>query len=155
MREFLEILIFATMGVFLLWFGYTLFFGIGLAGSSAGRSSGSWGWAFRRNRSPKPSSERSPGDPQTCPVCSAKLDNTDLVSSLAFPSLNGGKDRFMHIKGCMYCLVGDRQRVCPVCLVYLQGDDILISRLFERLGRKPHVHVLGCTSCRGRGRSRY
>jgi hypothetical protein len=75
------------------------------------------------------------------------------VSSSAFPSLNGGRDRFMHIRGCVYCLRGDRQRVCPVCGLVLHDEEILISRLFERPGRRSHVHVLGCSKCRGpRGR---
>jgi hypothetical protein len=35
----------------------------------------------------------------------------------------------------------------------LRAEEILISRLFERPGRRSHVHVLGCTKCRGpRGR---
>ena len=140
MKNILEVLIFVVLGVILLWFGYTLFFGAGIPALS-GR--------FRRRRAFKPRGESLPGDPQTCPVCSAKLEEGELVSSLAFPSLNGGKDRFMHIRGCIYCLHGDRDRVCPVCGKVLKEDEILISRLFERPGRRSHVHVLGCTRCKG------
>jgi RNA polymerase subunit RPABC4/transcription elongation factor Spt4 len=140
MKEIFEVLILVIVGVVLLWFGYTLFFNIGIPAFSAG---------FRmRRRTLKPRSVSLPGEPQTCPVCSAKLNSGELVSSLAFPSLNGGKDRFMHIKGCLYCLTGERQRVCPVCGLSLQINEILISRLFERPGRRSHVHVLGCTCCR-------
>jgi len=142
MKHILEFLIFTVMGVILLWFGYTLFFSVGIpALGGIGRS--------RRRRGHKPRGISMPGDPQTCPVCSAKLGEGELVSSCAFPSMNGGKDRFMHIRGCIYCLQGDRNRVCPVCGLILKDDEILVSRLFERPGRRSHVHVLGCTRCRG------
>ena len=124
-------------GIALLWFGYTLFFSIGLPA-----------WAAYPRRRKKPKAQGIPGEPQICPVCSAKLNEGELVSSAAFPSLNGGKDRFMHIKGCLYCLRGDRDRVCPVCGIILRENEILISRLFERPGRRSHVHVLGCSRCR-------
>ena len=140
MRQFFEVLIYVLTGVLLLWFGYTLFFSIGMP---------AWGVWGRKRRILKPVGESMPGDPQTCPVCSAKLVEGELVRSLAFPSLNGGKDRFMHIRGCVYCLHGDRDRVCPVCGRVLGENEILISRLFERPGRRAHVHVLGCSRCRG------
>ena len=149
MREFLEVLIFVVIGIILLWFGYTLFFSLGIPTLGGGK-----GFRFRRHRSLKPKGKGTPGDPQTCPVCSAKLDDGQLVSSLAFPSMNGGKDRFMHIRGCSYCLYGNRDRVCPVCVRVLRGDEILICRLFERPGRRAHVHVLGCTKCKGPGSGR-
>ncbi|MCL2231492.1 MAG: hypothetical protein FWB99_00270 [Treponema sp.] len=116
MRDILEIFIFVFIGVILLWFGYTLFFGFGFPALRGGKG----GW-FRKHRSPKARAEGTPGDPQICPVCSAKLDDGQLVSSLAFPSMNGGKDRFMHIRGCTYCLQGDRNRICPVCGRVLRG----------------------------------
>jgi hypothetical protein len=31
----------------------------------------------------------------------------------------------------------------------LQGEEVLMCRLFEHPGRKPHVHVMGCTVCKG------
>ena len=142
MRQIFEVLVFVIVGVSLLWFGYTLFFTAGIPAFG--------GWTRpRRRRGPKPRGESIPGQPQTCPVCSAKLDDGDLVSSHAFPSLNGGKDRLMHIRGCVYCLRGDRDRVCPVCGIVLKENEILISRLFERTGRRSHVHVIGCTRCKG------
>jgi len=146
MKQIFEVFIFILIGVSLLWFGYTLFFTVG------GPAWGSFGWPKRRR---KPRAESMPGDPQTCPVCSAKLDDGELVSSVAFPSMNGGKDRFMHIRGCLYCIGGDRDRVCPVCGLLLKGDEILICRLYERPGRRSHVHVLGCTSCKGPRKRHY
>jgi len=141
MAQFIQILIFLVVGIILLWFGYTLFFSVGAI---------SFGGGGKKTRSYlQPRGEGLPGDPQICPVCSAKLDSGDLVSSLAFPSLNGGKDRFMHIRGCIYCLRGSRDRICPVCSRMLYNNEILISRLFERSGRRSHVHVLGCTRCKG------
>ena len=140
MKQFFEVLIFVIIGVALLWFGYTLFFQVGVP---------ALGGLSRRRKGPKPLAESFPGAPQTCPVCSAKLGDGELVSSAAFPSMNGGRDRFMHIRGCIYCLRGDRERVCPVCGIVLRGNEILISRLFERHGRRSHVHVLGCSRCKG------
>jgi len=141
MGQFFEVLLFVFLGIALLWFGYTLFFQLGIP---------VFGGSLRKRRGGlKPPGESMPGDPQTCPVCAAKLNPGELVSSSAFPSLNGGKDRFMHIRGCLYCLRGDRDRVCPVCGIVLKGNEILISRLFERKGNRSHVHVLGCSKCRG------
>ena len=146
MRQLIEVFLFLLIGVVLLWFGYTLFVTVGIPSFGRGVFGGGSG---RKRRSPRPRGESSPGEAQTCPVCSAKLSGGELVSSVAFPSLNGGKDRFMHIRGCLYCIGGDRDRVCPVCGVLLKGSDILICRLFERPGRRSHVHVLGCTGCKG------
>jgi hypothetical protein len=36
----------------------------------------------------------------------------------------------------------------------LQDDEILVARLFDKPGRS-HVHVLGCSQCRGPGAMRY
>ena len=136
MNQLFLTFLFVIIAVALLWFGYTL-----LMGKKQGKT--------RKRRSRGISF---PGDPQTCPVCSTKLNDGEVVKSLAFPSLSGGKDRFMHIKGCIYCLGGERDRVCPVCYNVLGEEEILICRLFERphsLLQRPHVHVLGCTRCRG------
>jgi len=141
MQQFTEILIFIFLGIVLLWFGYKLFFKKRIS---------TLGGVLRRGKNGSSSlAEGSPGDPQICPVCSAKLGAGELVSSAAFPSINGGKDRFMHIRGCLRCLRGERDRICPVCGKILGGNEILISRLFERRGRHPHVHVLGCSRCKG------
>jgi len=146
MKQFFEVLVFAFIGVILLWFGYTLFFTLGIP------VFGGLGRKGSRRRSLKPSGESTPGDPQTCPVCSAKLRPGELVSSSAFPSINGGKDRFMHIRGCIYCLQEfGRERICPVCGTILRTNEILISRLYERPGKRSHVHVIGCTRCKGPG----
>jgi len=139
MREFLDVLIFVVIGVALLWFGYTLFASSGIPALGGERG----------QRKLKPKGESKPGEPQTCPVCSAKLQGGELVSSAAFPSLNGGKDRFMHIRGCIYCLTGGRERSCPVCKIMLYENEIIISRLFERPGHRSHVHVIGCSRCKG------
>jgi RNA polymerase subunit RPABC4/transcription elongation factor Spt4 len=147
MKQFLEVFVFVVIGLILLWFGFTLFFtyGIPALGGQGRRSS---------RRRPKSSGESTAGEPQTCPVCSAKLRPGELVSSAAFPSLNGGKDRFMHIRGCLYCLRGGRDRICPVCGTILKENEFLISRLFERPGRRSHVHIVGCTRCPGPGSQR-
>ncbi|HCC38304.1 MAG TPA: hypothetical protein DEQ14_12270, partial [Treponema sp.] len=137
MREYIQILTFVTIGIVLLWFGYNL-----LIGQFAGIRLGWHQWRKREKSRHRPGN---PGDPQVCPVCSARLNRGEMVKSLAFPSLTGGKDRLMHIRGCVYCISGDRPRKCPVCGEYLSENDVLISRMFERSSRRNHVHVIGCT----------
>jgi len=135
MRDFFQLLVFVIAGVALLWFGFTFFLGQ---------------WArMRKNqiRNIKPKKETS-NDPQSCPICSSKLKKGDLVKTLAFPSITGGKDRMMHIKGCAFCINGGMERHCPVCGVSLALDDILVARIFERPNRRAHVHIVGCNKCR-------
>jgi len=136
MQNYVQLLIFVIIGVALLSFGYTLFTGF---------------WArMRLNRSglPRKSKGGSPDDPQSCPICSSKLKKGDLVKTLAFPSITGGKDRLMHIRGCAYCISGRLERYCPVCGTPLDLDDILVARIFERPNRRAHVHITGCNKCK-------
>jgi len=141
MRMYLQLLVFITIGVSLLWFGYTL-----LIKQWSGIR---FQWNSRQKRRGKGTA--APGDPQVCPICSMPLDKGDLVRTLAFPSITGGKDRLMHIRGCYYCLEDHFERFCPVCGATLGDDEILVARLFERSNRRPHVHVLGCSHCRKKG----
>ena len=145
MDGYLQLLTFIIIGVLLLWFGYNLFIGQ-LEGARAH-------WKARPGQWLKKVSHRfgDPGDPSVCPVCSSMLDKGDLVSTLVYPSITGGKDRLMHIRGCMYCINGDMERTCPVCGSSLEVEEILVARMFERPGRRPHVHVLGCSYCRRLG----
>ena len=132
------------VGVVLLYFGFTLFFAI---------PGGVPMPVFKRRRSPKPKGESFPGAPRTCPVCCARLNKGERVKSAAFPSL-GGYDRLMHISGCVYCIQGDRRRVCPVCGAVLREEEFLVARLYEKPVRS-HVHVLGCSRCKITGRLRF
>jgi len=134
MQEYLQLLTFVIVGVALLSFGFTLFIGQ---------------WAkMRSNRDDWPREEKSSSEFQACPLCSTKLKKGDLVKTLAFPSITGGKDRLMHVRGCAYCLNGGRGRNCPVCGVSLSLDDILVARIFERPHHRAHVHIIGCNKCR-------
>ncbi|MDR2160297.1 MAG: hypothetical protein LBP23_09570 [Treponema sp.] len=142
MGSFIQALAFVTIGAVLLWFGYTLFFS--LAGGARPH------YPKRNKRKRRPRGEGVPGAPQTCPVCSARLEKGELVKSVAFPSFTG-KDRLMYIRGCIYCLDGDRARICPVCRSLLRDDEFLVCRMFDRPGRS-HVHVLGCSRCRRPGK---
>ena len=145
MREYFQILILVIIGVAMLWFGYTLLMGQ-LAGIHLN-------WKYRpRKRYTDRKSGGTPGDPQVCPICSSRLYKGELVKTLAFPSITGGKDRLVHIRGCMYCLNGDTQRYCPVCGKSLDIEEILVARMFERSLRRTHVHVLGCSQCRRVGK---
>jgi predicted nucleic acid-binding Zn ribbon protein len=142
MESFVQLLALSVIGVVLLWFGYTLFFGIPRKAPS--RVSGGRGKGKRKYQGIKSSY---PGAPRTCPVCSAKLEHGERVKSAAFPGIPG-QGRLMHISGCIYCMDGDRRRICPVCGATLRDDQFLIARMFEKPTRS-HVHVLGCSQCRG------
>ncbi|MDR0732024.1 MAG: hypothetical protein LBF63_10180 [Treponema sp.] len=139
----LSILLFLIIACALFWFGYTLFFRIPRPGPRMGRS------RLKDSAEAGGDIEGSPGAPQTCPVCTAKLPPGRLVKSAVYPSQNG-RDRIMHIMGCPYCLEGEdrRRRLCPVCHKPISDTEYLYARVFERPG-KSHVHVLGCVNCRG------
>jgi hypothetical protein len=141
MYSFFQILGLATIAAGLFYFGYSLFFRFGTRSrfSVGGR---------RRSREDL---EGEAGMPRTCPVCSIRLVHGERVKSSAFPAM-GKADRLMYINGCPHCLDGGRRRVCPVCGSSLAYDETLIARLFDKPGRS-HVHVLGCSKCRGPGRT--
>ena len=138
MGEYLYTFGLVTIGIVLLWFGYTL-----LMRQLSGIKK-----ILKKPQKKQVKGKASPGDPQVCPVCSSELEKGDLVKTLAFPSITGGRDRLMHIRGCMYCIEGNLKRKCPVCRQSLAGDDVLVARMFDRKFRRSHVHVLGCSQCR-------
>ena len=152
MGLYIQILSLVIVGIVLLWFGYSIFFS-----SISPFYPGLWPWKnwWKRDRS-----KGEVGAPQVCPVCTLRLYKGELVKSVAFPSLNGGLDRLMYIKGCFSCLKAEEEsaglfrkaipipRRCPVCGSVLSLDDFLVSRMFERVGRNNHVHVVGCNICK-------
>ena len=140
MGFYIQILGFIIIGIILLWIGYMLF----LSPISPFYP----GWFPWRDWKKKPNRKGEPGDPQVCPVCSLKMEAWELVKSVAFPSITGGVDRLMYIKGCSTCLNRKDPRHCPICGSTLSNDDFLVSRMFERTHTKNHVHVLGCNHCR-------
>ena len=141
MGEYLKILIWVIVGIVLLWIGYSLFFG---------KFSPRYPYFSRKKG--KFISKKTPGDPQTCLVCSTRLSRGSLVQTTAFPPAAGAIDRLMYVRGCSVCLNGNAPRKCPVCQIPLDLDDYLIARMFEReKERKNHVHVLGCNRCRKPG----
>ena len=139
MLFYLQVLALVIAGVILLWIGYTLFFGP-LAPFYPR-------FLFEKIKPKK--NKGNPGEPQVCPICSFKLVRGELVQSTAFPSLTGGIDRLMYIKGCCYCLTNTSlKRKCPICASDLSLDDYLVTRMFERTHTRNHVHVLGCNHCK-------
>jgi len=145
MGEPLQILVLIVIGVILLLFGYSLFFG---RMSPLYLKLFSW---KKSNKKKKKNHKGKPGDPQVCPICSMKLDRGDLVKSLAFPSMTGGRDRLMYIRGCFTCLERSVPRRCPICGLELSLEDYLVTRMFERSNNRNHVHVLGCNHCKNMG----
>lgn len=65
-------------------------------------------------------------------------------------------DTLTYIYGCPYCYPANDQypRYCPVCERKLGEKDYVVARMFAKKPRN-HVHVLGCTRCRGPGSRAY
>jgi hypothetical protein len=86
--------------------------------------------------------------PRTCPVCGSSLRPGERVHSRVFTPKG---DRIMHVYGCPRCWPANigNVRVCPVCEKEVPREGYLVARLFERPDGSRHVHVLGCTGCRG------
>ncbi len=90
-----------------------------------------------------------------CPLCEKALQRGERVHSVIYSQ---GEDRLMNIYGCPWCYdkhpAGSRpplrKRKCPSCGGPLKEGNFAIARVFERPGRKMHIHVLGCPSCRER-----
>jgi len=143
MGDFLQVLTLIIAGVLLFWFGYSLFLGP-LSPSYSG-------WFPWTKWGKKADDRGEPGDPQVCPVCSMKLERGESIKTLAFPSLSGGRDRLMYIRGCYSCLNKKVPRRCPVCGLELSIDDYLVCRMFERPNNRNHVHVMGCNRCKNMG----
>ncbi|HNY20714.1 MAG TPA: hypothetical protein PKO22_01060 [Treponemataceae bacterium] len=88
------------------------------------------------------------GDAGVCPVCSMQLVPGEQLKTALFP---GKETRTCHIFGCPHCHPFAKEgitRICPVCKRHVPQEGYLIARLFERPGKKRHVHILGCTECR-------
>lgn len=98
-------------------------------------------------------SEESDNKVTPCPLCEKSLQRGERVHSVIF---NQGEDRLMNIYGCPWCYdehpggrrEPSRERFCPSCGVTLKEGSFAVARVFERPGRKMHVHVLGCPVCR-------
>ncbi len=90
-----------------------------------------------------------------CPLCKKALKRGERVHSVIY---SNGEDRLMNIHGCPWCYrkhpagskASLRPRSCPSCGGPLKEGNFAIARVFERPGRKMHIHVLGCPSCRER-----
>ncbi|NBF38973.1 MAG: hypothetical protein GVY14_01020 [Spirochaetes bacterium] len=106
-----------------------------------------------------------------CPICHTMLRRGERLHTVVYtgggraegqagnashaPERSAGRrdeDTLTHIFGCPYCYPPDDEhpRYCPVCERKLGPEDYVIARMFNRTPRS-HVHVLGCTQCRGPG----
>lgn len=90
-----------------------------------------------------------------CPLCGKDLHRGERVHSVVYSQ---GEDRLMNIYGCPWCYKDHptghksplRDRNCPSCNTPLKEGSFAIARVFERPGKKVHVHVLGCPVCRNK-----
>jgi len=91
-----------------------------------------------------------------CPLCKSMLRRGETVHSVVYSGDGSGTqsqpDTLAHLFGCRYCYPadGEHPRVCPVCGHEIGTEGYVVARMFERHDRK-HIHVLGCTECRGAG----
>ena len=146
MDLFFQIFSLVVAGIILLWIGYSL-----LIGKLSPFYPGWFPWGKWKKKAE--SYKGTPGDPQVCPVCSTKMFRGRLVKTVAFPSVTGGADRLMYIRGCKSCLEHDLPRKCPICGISLYPEDHLVARMYERPRQLNHVHVLGCNHCRKTGKN--
>jgi hypothetical protein len=165
MESNFKLLAFILVGLLLLWFGYRLYIKyfkkksivdgdrlIKISKESEppdGTSSSGAAPVWKPNKSTASTGGASSDGLMICPICLFRMDEGDRVKTTAFPYLTKyDKSRLMHIHGCVYCMDGKRERLCPVCGKTISVNDFLIARMFDRPGRRSHVHVLGCPQCR-------
>jgi hypothetical protein len=172
----LKLLLYIVLGLLLFWCGYTLYFRLfkrkimeeaegfgnldqgapddapgsnGAQGSDGAPVSGYVPGFGSISSRPKYKGDSDSGGLKICPICLFKMDTSEMIKTTAFPPLTkDSKDRLMHIHGCVYCMGGKRERICPVCGKTISVTDFLVARIFDRSVRRSHVHVLGCTQCR-------
>ncbi len=147
----IRVVAYAAVAVTLLALAHFLFRlpgGAGSRGPRDGAGQGSDGASPRASRSKARVGAGGVVAPRTCPVCGSSLKPGERVHSRVFTPKG---DRIMHVYGCPRCWPANvlNARVCPVCEKEVPREGYLVARLFERPGGSRHVHVLGCTGCRG------
>lgn len=106
-----------------------------------------------------------------CPVCGTLITKGERVHTVVYSgtsvvrrSAGSGdeapQESLVHMFGCPYCYPPSPSypRTCPVCDATIPDDGYIVARMFEKNGRRKHVHVLGCTECREsakRGQARH
>ena len=93
------------------------------------------------------------GRAKISPESTIPSSTADRTPDGSEPSGHAAKeDTLSHIFGCPYCYPANEQypRYCPVCDRKLGEQDYVVARMFSKRPRS-HVHVLGCTQCRGPG----
>ena len=169
MGSYLKLLVFILIGLFLLWFIFSKFlrkkshknedrsiklYKESIPPDDTSGSGGTPGSGGAPGSGAKPPLKKYKGTEDSgglmiCPICLFKMDNSEMIKTTAFPPLTkDSKDRLMHIHGCVYCIDGKRERICPVCGKTIGVKEFLVARIFDRSVRRSHVHVLGCTQCR-------
>ncbi|MCG8478429.1 MAG: hypothetical protein MI724_04975 [Spirochaetales bacterium] len=98
-----------------------------------------------------------------CPVCGTLLADGERVHTVVFSGEPPGRrprnrerpeESMVHMFGCPHCYPASSRhpRICPVCKNEISEEGYIVARMFVR-GTRKHVHVLGCTECRGIARS--
>lgn len=120
----------------------------------------------------RPEGPERPGGGTDCPLCGGHLAPGVRVHSALYP---GREFDVMRIYGCPHCRPGrpdsmiqgrmtrgasggwpceggPQPRRCPCCRENLPESGYVLAQVYRKNGRKTHVHVVGCSSCRpGRG----
>ncbi|MCG8480569.1 MAG: hypothetical protein MI724_15860, partial [Spirochaetales bacterium] len=98
-----------------------------------------------------------------CPVCGTLLNAGERVHTIVFSGESPGvrkrnrespTESMVHMFGCPHCYPPSSRhpRICPVCKGEISEEGYIVARMFVK-GTRKHVHVLGCTECRGVARS--
>lgn len=90
-----------------------------------------------------------------CILCNEYLYGSEKINSkvLDYKNKIGSLvEGISYIYGCPHCdprkRIFTKPRFCPVCKEELKNLDYVVARYFEK-SNKRHVHVIGCTICRG------
>lgn len=109
----------------------------------------------KRDRNGKKDGEKEELGYRSCPLCARLLKKGETVHTVVYGASKANtadspSERPAEIYGCPYCYPPNRDnpRICPVCKKTVPEDGFVMARMFER-PEKRHVHVLGCTGCRG------
>ncbi len=79
-----------------------------------------------------------------CPICGQPLHQGERIRSSVTEI--GDVEVRTYIKGCPFCLEGNRKRTCPVCKRKLKKNESIMALSDPRIDRKK-LTIKGCHHC--------
>lgn len=83
-----------------------------------------------------------------CPICGQGLQKGEKIRSSIMEL--GDVEVQTTIKGCPYCLEGNRSRQCPVCKKKLKKDESILA-FSDPQNNKNRLAIRGCKKCYPQG----